>query len=67
MKVYSRGRIISWTQGRYACLECSHKGRFKHGIMLRSRCLKCSSWMILPVPDLSLVTGPVLALKAGTK
>ncbi len=65
MKVYSKGRIVSWLQGRYECLECSHKGRFKYGFMARSRCQKCSGWLILPVSDLTLVSSNVVSLRAN--
>lgn len=54
MNVYARGKIVAWFQGRYECFECSYKGKVKTGVLAKSRCGKCSSDLILPLPDVNL-------------
>lgn len=44
----------SWAQGRYACMECKHKGRLKGGFTIRSTCQACHTYMILPLTDAAL-------------
>lgn len=57
MRSYSKKNgLRSWTQGRYECLECNHKGQFRQAVSIYSRCQNCSSLYIEPIADIALVS-----------
>lgn len=53
------GKKISYTQFRFYCYKCGKRGRLKSELRMSSRCTRCSSDLIVPVPDvdLSIVKG----------
>jgi predicted Zn-ribbon and HTH transcriptional regulator len=49
------GKITSFKQGRFECLDCGTIDRLPAELNIYSRCTNCSSYFISPKPDLALV------------